>query len=344
MANIFAITTLTEEIKADNSGKASAVFTVTNTSNKPVRGVAKAKALGNTQQDWIDLEGEMERDFSASGTQQFTINFHKPAAPADPGAPAPPPEKFPFRLDVALAANTDEQFTEGPAVKVEVTSAPVEKKKPFPWWILAIIGAVLLIIIIVVVIFMMRGGKTNPPPPPTPTPTVTPTVPPGTIVEIYNLYDHAREAAWRNDQENLPFNGRDGDQRGFVIDRKSVEMETSRIEDRVLETHPRWSDAPGGPIQGTFTLPQPIQAGDRFRARVGFMKNGRGNLTMRVLFNGDVIGEIPKRYDEAIRDWKIDLSDYAGQSGIITLQILPIPTHGAGWICWINPRIERVTK
>ena len=348
MANIFAITTVTEDIQADAAGNAGAVFTVSNSSGKPVRGIAQAKALGNTQQDWLEIEGETERDFAAGGTQQFKVNFHKQPAAVPPGSPAQPAEKFAFRLDVSSTANPDEQFSEGPTVKIEVKpagSAPV-KAAPFPWWIFAVIGGILLIIVLVVVFLLMRNPGPAPTPPPTPTPTATstPGVPAGTIVEVYNLYDHAREAEWKNDQENLPYNGRDGDTRGQAVDKKSVEMENSKVEDKVLFTHPRWSDGPGGPIQGTYRLPQPIQAGDRFRARVGFLKNGRGNLTMRVLFNGDVIGEIPKRYDEAIRDWKIDLSDYAGQSGTITLQILPVPTHGSGWICWINPRIERVTR
>ena len=80
MANIFAITTASEDIKADAGGKAKAVYTVTNTSSKPIRGIARVRPLGNTQQDWLAVEGENERDFSANGTQQFTVNFEKPAA------------------------------------------------------------------------------------------------------------------------------------------------------------------------------------------------------------------------------------------------------------------------
>ncbi len=79
MANIFAITTSAVDIKADAEGKASAVFTVTNTTGKPIRGIVKARAMGNTQQEWLDTEGELERDFGANGTQQFTVNFRKPA-------------------------------------------------------------------------------------------------------------------------------------------------------------------------------------------------------------------------------------------------------------------------
>src|SRR5882757_4616822 len=145
MANIFAITSATEGIKADADGKAGVVYTVTNTSSKPMRGIAKARPLGNTQQEWLTVEGETERDFSANGTQQFTVNFLKPPGAAAAGAPAP--EKFPFRLDVASATNPDEQFTEGPTITVEV-APPVQKPPPrsFPWWIILVIVGVVLIV------------------------------------------------------------------------------------------------------------------------------------------------------------------------------------------------------
>src|ERR1044072_1218245 len=155
MANIFAITTPADDIKADAEGKASAVFTVTNTTSKPIRGIVKARPMGNTQQDWLDTEGELERDFGANGTQQFTVNFRKPAAvmlTAD--------EKFPFRFDVASTLNPDEQFTEGPTVNIEVKGAPAAPppKKPFPLWlILAIAGGLLLIILLVLFLVLQKG-------------------------------------------------------------------------------------------------------------------------------------------------------------------------------------------
>ena len=159
MGNIFAITTVAEDIKADASGKASAVFTVTNTSNKPIRGIAKSKALGNTEQGWLDIEGEMERDFAGNGTQQFTVNFAKPSPPVAAGSAPATTEKFPFRLDIASSSNPDEQFTEGPIVNVEVKGAgapPV--KKPFPLWlILVIAGAGLLVIGLILFLVFQKG-------------------------------------------------------------------------------------------------------------------------------------------------------------------------------------------
>ncbi|HEV7643459.1 MAG TPA: hypothetical protein VGO50_05885 [Pyrinomonadaceae bacterium] len=186
MGNIFAVTTAIEDIKADAAGKASAIFTVTNTTNKPLRGIAQAKALGNTRQEWLDVEGEAERDFSAGGTQQFTVNFSKPAASA-----SPPAETFLFRLDVASSANPDEYFTEGPTVKVAAsTSAPVTAaKKAFPWWIVIVAIIVLLLVMAGILFLVLRGDKSPAvnsnanaaaTPAATPTPTPTPTQPAAT--------------------------------------------------------------------------------------------------------------------------------------------------------------------
>ncbi len=183
MGNIFAVTTAIEDIKADAAGKASAIFTVTNTTNKPLRGIAQAKAQGNTRQEWLDVEGESERDFSAGGTQQFTVNFSKPAASASPGTP--PAETYSFRLDVASSANPDEYFTEGPTVKVVTTPAPViAAKKAFPWWIVIVAVIVLALVTAGILWLVLRGDKNpavnsnaNTAATPTATPAATPTQP-----------------------------------------------------------------------------------------------------------------------------------------------------------------------
>ncbi len=162
MANIFNITVAAADVKADAGGKATIIFTVTNTLDKPVRGIAKAKALGNTQQDWLSVKEEVERDFAARATEQFTVEFSKPAGSAGPGTAGGPPEKFPFRLDVFSAANPDEEFTEGQTVNVEVKqpeALPV--KKPFPWWILIVAGAALILIVILLFLIFGRGDKTG---------------------------------------------------------------------------------------------------------------------------------------------------------------------------------------
>src|ERR1044072_3570898 len=317
MAKIFAITTGTEDIKAGADGKAGVVFKVVNSSNKPARGIATVKPFGNTQQDWLSIEGEIERDFSANGDQSFTVTFNKPPVAGQAS------EKFPFRFDVASAENPDEVFTEGPQVKVETRAVPlVEKKKPFPWWILIVIGGVAVLAgLVVLVIFLTRSPA------------------PREIVEVKNLYDYAAVAAWRSSNgDSLPYNGSDGDSRGFVKPRDGATMENGVPAQKILETHPLWAN--GGGISGTYQLDRPIKDGDKFRATIGFLQGaGAGNLRLRVRLNNNVVEELPKQYDGVLKEWAIDLSQFKGQSGTLTLEAIATPTSAQGWICWINPRI-----
>jgi beta-lactam-binding protein with PASTA domain len=167
----FTITpSTTETIKADANGYAEVIYTVTNTSARAVRGIAKLKPLGQTKQEWLKIKGETERDFAPAGTQQFIMAFDGPvlpptaaeapkpegAAPATAAAPAATPTKFTFRLDIALATNMEEDFTEGQVVTVE--AAVGEKKKSFPFWIIPI-AAVVLIGIGVGLFFLLRSSN-----------------------------------------------------------------------------------------------------------------------------------------------------------------------------------------
>ncbi len=172
MANIFAITTAADKLKAEN-GSATTVFTVTNTTSRPLRGVMKIKPLSNTEASWVKIEGETERDFPAGGTHQFTVSFNKPT-PSNPQTTLQSAESFPFRLDAVSATNPDEDFTEGPIVTVEIPEQKAEQKKPFPWWILIVLGVLLIVGVIVGYLLVRGGGNTAPPPAPPITSTPTP--------------------------------------------------------------------------------------------------------------------------------------------------------------------------
>jgi Ig-like domain from next to BRCA1 gene/Bacterial Ig domain len=158
---------------------------------------------------------------------------------------------------------------------------------------------------------------------------------------MYSFSDTALSARWRNDlNESLPFGGPDTDARGFVMARDGVTMEDNSSPARVLETQSRVSG--GGSILGEYDVPITIQAGDKFRARLGFLKTtSAGNVTLRLWFKDVVIGETVKSYDEALKEWTVDLSQFAGQSGKFTLQAINSPNATQAPICWINPRLER---
>jgi hypothetical protein len=196
MTSIFAITNIADKLKAE-TGSATTVFTVTNTTSRPLRGVAKIKPLGNSQIGWLKIEGESERDFPAGGTHQFTVNFNKPK-PSAPPAAAQPAESFPFRLDVISTTNPDEDFTEGPVVTVEVP-AHGSPPKPFPWWILIVLVILLIVGAVITVLLLKNNGNSNPPPPNTSTPTPTPVG----IRVVYDFIEKAPNAVWKNDLDRV---------------------------------------------------------------------------------------------------------------------------------------------
>lgn len=186
MAKTFTITTTaTAPQKADNKGHAEAVFTVTNTSARPVRGMARVRPLESTKQEWVKINGESERDFAPGGTQQFVVTFDSPVvAPAPAGSPpvaspttgAAAADRYSFRLDVASATNPDEDFTEGPTVTVEVPGAvPPPPKKKFPIWIIFVIIAAVLVIGGIIAFLVINGKDDDGEESPTPTPEATAT-------------------------------------------------------------------------------------------------------------------------------------------------------------------------
>jgi hypothetical protein len=189
MANTFTITTAADKLQADNGGRATIVFTVTNATARPLRGIAKVKPLDNTQAGWLTIEGETERDFPAGGTHQFTVVFNKPKSTSATAAPtaAPQSEKYRFRFDAISANNPDEDFTEGPVVTVEASGQKVAPPKPFPWWILILVAVLLIVGGIIAFLLVRNKGGEPLPPPPTPTPVVTPTAPPPEKVEVANV-------------------------------------------------------------------------------------------------------------------------------------------------------------
>jgi len=89
-----------------------------------------------------------------------------------------------------------------------------------------------------------------------------------------------------------------------------------------LETHPQW--VPGGMVEGVYTLPSPIIAGDHFRSRVGFIKCqnlgqiGHVNFSVRVIRpNGTetVVASVADvGIDGVMHNIDVDLSAFVGST------------------------------
>lgn len=153
MARVFDVTSASDTVRLDGNGQGEMAFTASNVSGRPVRGRAKLVPQDAAAKAWLSVVGESERDFPASGTQQFTVKVAVPAG-SKPG-------KYNFRLDVVSVQNPDEDYTQGPNVAISVTLPP-PAPKPFPWWIL-VVAAVLLLAIGGVVWYFMRPGAVEVP-------------------------------------------------------------------------------------------------------------------------------------------------------------------------------------
>jgi beta-lactam-binding protein with PASTA domain len=137
---LFAITATRDTVTLDGQGHAEASFTASNTSPKSIAGRAKLVPLGSTQESWLSLEGEQERNFAKEEAHQFTVKLAIP--------PGTPPGKYSFRLDIISVENPDDEFTEGPAVSFEVKKVAPTPAAPsplkFPWWIVAVVAVLVI--------------------------------------------------------------------------------------------------------------------------------------------------------------------------------------------------------
>jgi hypothetical protein len=161
----------------------------------------------------------------------------------------------------------------------------------------------------------------------------------------FDMLAAAKDAAWSNDTEGLPFNGSDQDSRGYVILRKNLQLEDGSTPPQVLQVHPQGIQ--NGAIQGDYTLPEPIIAGDHFVSDVCFAAGRPGEVDFSVFLlddQGNPKGDAPvgtvhdNGTDGARQKLDIDLSQFAGVSKI-RLRVDAGDTAAMDWAVWVDPRI-----
>jgi hypothetical protein len=142
MSRVFNISSASDAVRLDSHGQGEVAFTVTNASTRPVRGRFKVKLLDKPAPDVpalaadaIAVGGDTERSFNPNDTQQVPVRIKVPSGTRE--------GKYSFRLDGINVDSPDEDFTEGPALAIDVKPTPPKRK--FPWWILAIVVLVLLV-------------------------------------------------------------------------------------------------------------------------------------------------------------------------------------------------------
>jgi len=173
--------------------------------------------------------------------------------------------------------------------------------------------------------------------------TVTVDVTPAGPTVVYDFMDHMCDATWTSGAGALPCPGGTGDGEGFVIAVGGMELEDGSTWPKALETHPQWID--DGWIQGKYHLPSPIQAGDRFVAKVGFLNGAAtGNVKFMVTAGtngGGTAWTKTKPYNNSVEDVSFEFPSLFVGSSYVSLRVLADGSSSQDWAVWVEPRIER---
>jgi len=175
------------------------------------------------------------------------------------------------------------------------------------------------------------------------TPPIGPTV-------IYDFVDHMCDATWTSGAGTLPCPGSGSDNKGFVQEVSGWEMEDGSTPSSAIETHPQWVD--DGWIQGKFALGTSLQSGDRFKAKIGFLKNASAG---NVKFVASCVAPLPgwgdivlanileqtKAYNNTLMDIDVEIPAACSSATHIALIVFANGSSAQDWAVWIEPRIER---
>jgi hypothetical protein len=154
MPGPFTITTTTNTLHLDTKGQAQAVFTVSNDSQRALRGRGRIAPQDPAQDAWFTVDGAAVRDFPVAGTQQYTVLVAVP--------PATPPATYSFRFDEVGEFNPDEEFTLGPTVSFTVLPPPPPQPAPkIPMWAWIAAAVVALLIVVGIIAFLLWPRSTG---------------------------------------------------------------------------------------------------------------------------------------------------------------------------------------
>ena len=148
----------TVPLKADGGfHKGSAVFSVTNKTEEGLTARLSVQVQGDGKPEWYQVQGESERPVAAGETQTVTVVAKIPAA-TQPG-------QHRIKLRAINVNDPDNDSTDSSAAAVTIPAAAARKPapKPFPWWILAVVGGLLVLVIAVIItIVVLSGGSKVP--------------------------------------------------------------------------------------------------------------------------------------------------------------------------------------
>jgi len=182
--------------------------------------------------------------------------------------------------------------------------------------------------------FWVKVKAINPVPTSSPTPKATLGL---------DFIDKGPAAEWRNTSVQIPWGDPPEDSSGVVVNIDSAKLENNKTYNRVLATWPQWvTDGFVRGVYGSYT----VQAGDHFRALVGFRADcgsarARFQLIAKEGATETVIVDILKICDGNVVTIDQDLASWVGKN----IQFIIVVKAEGDWsgdrAMWVNPRIER---
>jgi len=166
----------------------------------------------------------------------------------------------------------------------------------------------------------------------------------GYTVGAYDFIANACEANWRNDDDNLPCPGTEGDDRGFVLVKNSPRLEDGRTIGNGLLTYPQRGN--NGIITGKYPAIR-IQTGDRFQTSIACLYEADDcDVVFRLQYqigNGSIrtLGQWREVYEGGNYPISIDLSSLSGERVKFIFTVLANGTSHEDFALWILPRITR---
>jgi beta-lactam-binding protein with PASTA domain len=137
--------------------KGNAVFNVTNKTGEGLTARFSVQIQGTGKAEWYQVQGEPERPVASGETQTVTVVAKIPAAT--------PAGQHRIKLRATNVNDPDNDSTESAVATVTIPAVakPPGKKKPFPWWIIAVAGGVLVLVIgVIIAVVVMSGGTKVP--------------------------------------------------------------------------------------------------------------------------------------------------------------------------------------
>jgi hypothetical protein len=172
---------------------------------------------------------------------------------------------------------------------------------------------------------------------------------PASPAVVTDFVAKAPEAKWGRALANpgeLPWNGRDNDNRGFARHLAKVTLENGKTFALVLETHPEWKA--NGVVFGVYAGVA-VPPGAKFTALVGFLKGATATDGARFevhVFDPatggvNLIAAKVARADGVLDELTADLGPYSGKTVTFRLQVAAGATAIQDWAVWASAGVTQ---